>query len=148
MGRIGAATPSGKPIENELHQERRHGRSFSVVKPIDVAQIVRRAGFRLQPAAAVTVDEIFGDGARFGQRQPAVGYDRRFAERMHGAQFRRRQHGRGMAPIGLDFIRKIKLLKQPEDAVRARLLEVMDGDHEGQYSARALTRDGCCSKGL
>ena len=59
----------------------------------------------------------------------AVGDHRRLAERMHRLQFRRREHGRGVALVALHLIGHAELLQQPQDALRARIVEMMDGDH-------------------
>src|SRR6266849_4578527 len=39
------------------------------------------------------------------------------------------RRGLGVALIMLDLIRQAELLEQPEDALRARIVEVMDDDH-------------------
>src|SRR5258706_14298652 len=77
--------------------------------------------------------------ARLRQREVALGEHRRLAERMHFAQRRGREHGLRIALVALDLIRKLELLEQPQHALRARVVEVMDHDH-GLCSARIRSK--------
>src|SRR5437879_5784249 len=65
------------------------------------------------------------------------------AERMHLAQRRRREHGLRVALIALDVVGEAELLEQPQHALRARVVEVVDDDH-GLCSAstRSKRRSG------
>ena len=71
----------------------------------------------------------------------AVGDHRRLAQRMHGAQLRRRQHGLRVALVALDLVGQAQLFQQPEDALRARVVEVMESDHSPS-SAEARASPG------
>jgi aspartate carbamoyltransferase catalytic subunit len=57
------------------------------------------------------------------------------AERMHGAQRGRRLHRR-LALVALDLVGDAKLLQHPQDALRARIVEMVDDDHRIDLSAR------------
>ena len=50
---------------------------------------------------------------------------------MNRHQFRRRQAGDGIALVALDLVVEAKFLQQPQDALGAGLVEVMDDDHGG-----------------
>ena len=39
----------------------------------------------------------------------------------------------GVALVPLDLVGNAELLEQPEDALRARVVEVVDGDHRGAF---------------
>jgi hypothetical protein len=71
--------PVRHEVEQELGQQRRHGRTFGVVQPVGLAPAVGS----LKPSLSVGGQDVFDDGARLGQRQVAIGDDRRLAERMH-----------------------------------------------------------------
>jgi hypothetical protein len=53
----------------------------------------------------------------------------RLAERVDGAQFRRRQHRLRIALVFLDLVVQAQFFKQPQDALRARVVQMVDGDH-------------------
>jgi hypothetical protein len=44
-------------------------------------------------------------------------------------QLRRRQHRFRIALVSLHFVRHAKLFQQPQDALRARVVEVVKNDH-------------------
>jgi hypothetical protein len=77
----------------------------------------------------VTADDVVDDRARFGNHPPIVANHRRLAERMNGFQLRWRQTGLRIALVRLDLVREPQLLQQPEDALGARIVEVMNDDH-------------------
>src|SRR6187431_803748 len=56
---------------------------------------------------------------------------------MYGAQRSRRLH-RWLALVGLDLVVETKLLQHPQDALRARVVQVMDGDHGYSVPGRQL----------
>src|SRR6185369_6971099 len=56
-------------------------------------------------------------------------------ERMHGAERRRCEHGLGVARVALHLVRDAELLQEPQDALRARVLEMMDDDHVRSWAA-------------
>ena len=88
------------------------------MQPIGVAQPFR--GFRRwdQAALAVGIDDIFDDRAGLHDGVAVVGDDRRFSERMDGAQLRRRAHVR-LALIADDLIGHTEFFQQPEHTLRA-----------------------------
>ena len=118
------------PVEHQLHQQRRHRRAFGEVQPVGEAQPLGRSRRRLEPTRAVALEQVFDDRARLGDRDVAVGDDRRLAERMHLEQRRWRQHRLRVALVLLDLVRDDQLLQQPEHALRAGVVEVVDDDHE------------------
>jgi hypothetical protein len=69
-----------------------------------------------------------------------VGDHRRLAERMHLEQLRRREHRLRVALVLLDLVRNAELLEQPQHALRAGVVEVVDDDHGGprEVAARRL----------
>src|SRR6185437_9370404 len=87
------------------------------------------AGRRHQLAVTVAVGEVFDDRAGLGHGQLAVGDHWRLAQRMHAPEFRRRQHGLRVALVALDLVRHAKFFQQPQDALRARIVEVVESDH-------------------
>ena len=86
------------------------------------------AGRGREPTGAVAADQVVDDGARFGQREFAVGDHGRFSQRVHGAQRGRRQHGLGVALVAQDLIGQAQLLHEPEYALRAGVVQVVQGD--------------------
>jgi hypothetical protein len=48
---------------------------------------------------------------------------------VHGAERLRREHRLGVALVALDLVLDSELLEQPEDALRAGVVEVVDGNH-------------------
>ena len=48
---------------------------------------------------------------------------------MHRLQLRRRQPGGRVALVALDLVGRAQLLQQPQDALRARIVEVVDDEH-------------------
>jgi hypothetical protein len=89
------------------------------VQPVGVAQTFGRAEGRLKPPVPVAIDQIFNDRPGLGDGVRTVGDHRRLAQWVHGQQFRRRQHGLGIALIVFNLVAYAKLLEQPEDALRA-----------------------------
>ena len=71
-----------------------------------------------------------------------VGQHRRLAERMDAGELGRRQHRLGVALVFLQLVGNLELLEQPEDALRARVVEVVDGDHRGVSPATAKRHCG------
>src|ERR1700733_496652 len=58
---------------------------------------------------------------------------------MDGAQLRRRQHV-GLTLIARDLVRNAKFLEQPQHPLRARIVEVMNGEHGGPPACRGFGR--------
>jgi hypothetical protein len=75
------------------------------------------------------LQQIFNDGAGFGDPRVALVQHRRLAERVDGLQGGGRQHGLRVALIPLHLIGQAHFLQQPEDPLRAGIVEVVDGDH-------------------
>ena len=114
--------------EQQFQQQRRHRRAFGIVQPIGVAQPLRRVRRRDQAAIAIGADEVFADRAGLGDGVAVVGNDGRFAERMDGAQLLRRPHVR-LALIADDLVGHAELFEQPQHALRAGIVEVMNRQH-------------------
>jgi uncharacterized sporulation protein YeaH/YhbH (DUF444 family) len=81
------------------------------------------------PPLAVLIDQIFDDRTRFGDGQAVIGNHRRLAERMHRAQLGRRQHRFRIALVTLDLVRHAEFFEQPQHALRAGVVQMMDGEH-------------------
>ena len=63
------------------------------------------------------------------EQQVAVADHRELAQRMHLDCVRRRKIGDRVACVRNDLVLQSKLFQQPEDALRAGVVEVMDDDH-------------------
>ena len=132
-----AAWPSASAAAHWRHEidgwrvqvERRLRRALGEMQPIDIAHPLRRAEGRGEAAGAVAVGEVLDDRAGLGERLVAVAHDGRLAERMHRAQLGRREHGLLVALVGLDLVLEAELLEQPQDALRARVVQMVDDDH-------------------
>ena len=75
----------------------------------------------------------------FGDGVAVVGDDGRFAERMDRAQLLRRAHV-GLALIAHDLVGHAEFFEQPQHALRARIVEMMDGQHGVPPECAALVR--------
>src|ERR1700722_15107256 len=127
---VGARRPAerAKLAYDELQKQRRHGRTFRVMHPVTVTPVSIAALGRSQ-AFAVSTDEIVDDGARLRETQRAVLYNRRLPQGMNAPQacggallFR--------APlVGYNFVLEPDLFEEPQDALRAGIVEMMDLDH-------------------
>ena len=98
------------------------------MQPIGVAQPLRRIRRRDQAAVAIGGDDVFGDRAGLRDGVAVVGDDGRFAERMNGAQFLRRAHVR-LALIADDLVGHAEFFEQPQHALRAGIVEMMNRQH-------------------
>ena len=87
----------------------------------------------------MALHQVLDDRARLGEREITFGEHRRLAERMHFAQRRRREHRLRIALVALDLVGQVELLEQPQHALRARIVEVMDDDH-ALCSARSFSK--------
>ena len=115
---------------HQLEQQRRHGRAFGVVHPVVVAKAFRRVpcgGAKLP--LPITLVQILDDRAGFRERLAVVRDDRRLAQRMHGAQLGRREHGVGIALIALDFVLDAQFFEHPEHALRTGIVEMVNDEH-------------------
>ena len=81
-GQLGAA---------QHHETSHHRLQVAVrkVKPVEEARVVRMLGAELEPTRAVPHYDVFDDRGRLGQQQIAVLEQRRPAQRMLRAKFRR-----------------------------------------------------------
>ena len=87
----------------------------------------RLAGGPSRPSAFSTRYSTIAPG--LGDRPPLILDHRRLAERMDPAERRRREHGLRVALVADHLIGQAELLEQPEDALRARIFEMVDDDH-------------------
>ena len=131
-------------VEDQLEQQGRHRGALGVMHPVAVAQRVGGAVGGFEAAVAMALDEVLEDGAGFGDHQALVADDRGLAERVHGAQLGRGQHGLGVALVMLDLVGEPELLKQPQDPLRAGVVEVVDGEHRRSLCG---VRDGTGAAG-
>ena len=114
-------------VEDQRHHQRRHRRALGEMQPVGEAQAIGTAAGRAQCGVAGCVEQVFDDGAGFGHHRLAVADRRRLAQRVDGGEFGRRQRSLFVARIALDFAGHRQLFEQPEHALRARVLEVVDG---------------------
>src|ERR1019366_5027435 len=82
-----------------------------------------------EAALPVATYEVLDDCPRLDEREVPVGDDGRLAERVHGAKLRRREHRLPVALVALHFVLEPELLQEPEDALRAGVIEVVKDDH-------------------
>ena len=118
----------GHQREQQLQQQRRHRGAFGIVQPIGVAQPLRRVRQRNQAPLAVGVDDVFADRAGLGDGIAVVGDDGRLAERVNSPQFLWRPHVR-LALIANDLVGDAEFLEQPQHALRAGIVEMVDRQH-------------------
>ena len=102
------------------------------MEPVAVAQMLIRAGVRHEAALAVPVQNVLDDGAGLGDDAALVLDDRRLAEPMDFSELGRRQHRLPVALVADHLVGRAQLLEQPQDALGARVVEVMDLDHGGR----------------
>jgi hypothetical protein len=60
---------------------------------------------------------------------------------VHLAQRRRREHGLGIALVALDFVLEAELFEQPEDPLRAGIVQVVHDDHRLALLHLTFVRD-------
>ena len=113
----------------EIEHQRQHRRAFRVMHPLVIGFVIGASRRRHHRALAVTADDVVDDGAGLRDRRIAVGDDGRFAERMDLCELRRRQPGLGVALVALHLIGRTQLLQQPQNALRAGVVEVMKRQH-------------------
>ena len=96
-----------------------------------VGLVVDPARRGLQPPRPMAADDVIDDGAGLMDREFAVGDHRRLAQGVNLTKGVRRQPGLSVTLIGLDPVIDAQFLQEPEDALRARVVEVVDDDHDG-----------------
>ena len=128
-------------VEHELEKQRGHQRALGVVHPVAVPEPLRRAGRGHQTSLAVALDEVLEDRAGLGERDVAVRDHRRLSERVDLPERRRREHRLRVALVVLDLVGNAELFEQPEHALRARVVQVMDGEHGRSSSLSFSARD-------
>jgi len=134
--------------EQQLQEQRRHRRAFGVMQPIGIAQPLRRPGRRDQAALAVGIDDVFGDRAGLRDGVAVIGDNWRFSERMDRAQLCRRVHI-WLTLIADDRVGQVQLFQQPQHALRARVIEMMDGEHNDSPGDTSLLFGArWCQQGL
>src|ERR1700733_13636759 len=123
-----------KPADSELQQQGRHERAFGVMQPIAIAP----SGFialRRRQSLAISSDKVVDDRAGFGEAQRTILDDRRLSQRVDGPQARGGEHRLRVPLVTNDFVVEPDLFEKPQDALRARIVEVMDFDQDA-YSDR------------
>src|SRR5690606_13961859 len=117
-------------------------RALGVVHPVAVQQPLLREGRFLRRreivAGVVALDQVFQDRAGLGQGLALVDQHRGLAQRMHGPQRLRRQHGPGIALVEDHAVRQGQFLQQPEHALGAGVLKVVDGQHRRLLGGRLI----------
>jgi len=93
----------------------------------DVARVVRGLRVGHQLAAAVAQCDQLDGCARLCRDVPVDVDDRRFAQRVNRPQLGRRQADR-LARVKHDLVIDAQLLEQPKNSLRARVVQVVDGD--------------------
>jgi hypothetical protein len=98
------------------------------MQPIGIAQAFRRVRRRDQATIAVGAEDVFADRAGLGDGVAVVRDDGRFAERMNGAQLLWRPHVR-LTLVADDLVRDAELFEEPQHALRAGIVEMMNRQH-------------------
>jgi len=143
-GRVASVRPArghGRRLDTMEHQreeKRRHRRPFGVVQPERVAKALRRPRRGDEATLAVPPHQVLEDGPGLGEHEVAIGDHRGLAERVHRAKLRRREHRSCVALVALHFVLEAELLEEPEDALRAGVIEMMEDDHGGLGRCRGL----------
>jgi hypothetical protein len=120
---VGVATVDAVP---DQHAERRKGRAFREVQPLQEFAPLRRSHARRQPAGSVLFEDVFEDGAGLTDHELAVDEHREAAEG-------RRLRKRGLLRPELDplqLVRQLQLFEQPANTNRARARGVVELQHE------------------
>ncbi len=79
--------------------------------------------------AASLVDQVFHNGTALGHGNVAIRNHRRFPQGVNFQQFGWGQVGFGVARIAGYLVRQAKFFKQPDNALRARVFQVVYFDH-------------------
>jgi len=141
-----------EPPEDHVPPRRRLKRAVGEMEPVEKLREVGMVRRQHQPALAVTGDDVFDDGPRFGQQHVAVLDHRRRAEWVQGLVFRRGEPRDGVPVIDLELIGDAEFLAEPDDPLGLRHAEMMDGEHGASQGlgniptgVRAVTpaRAGC-----
>ena len=112
-----------------VEQQRQDAGALGKVKPLQIFGILRAIWCRCQPIRGMAGNQVLGDGARFRQH-PAVELDDwRLAEGVDGLELGRRQKGGGIALVSLDLIGQAQLFEQPDDALGAGFVQVVQDYH-------------------
>ena len=106
----------GDHSEHQLQKERRHGRAFGIMEEVARLPVIFASLRRQHAVIGSERQDIFDDGAGFGDGPLAIGQDRRLAERVNGFQRIRRPHI-GLAFIAHHLIVEAELFQEPQDAL-------------------------------
>ena len=123
-----------KPADDELQQQGRHQGAFGVMQPIAIAPIGFIALCRRQ-SLAISSDKVVDDRPGFGEAQRTILDDRRLSQGVDAPQARRREHRLRVPLVTNDFVVEPDLFEEPQDALRARIVQMMDLDQDA-YSDR------------
>ena len=99
------------------------------MQPIRIPDALGSPGRRREATGSIALDQVFDDGPRFRERQVAIGDHGGLAQWMNRAKRRRREHRLRVTLVAFHFVLEAELFEQPEDTLRARVIEVMDDDH-------------------
>ncbi|CAJ1887474.1 hypothetical protein OEJJJPPD_03158 [Aeromonas salmonicida] len=97
--------------------------------PLQVFGVVGAILSWRQPLGGVAGNQVLCDGAGFRQHASFQLDDRRLAEGVDGFQLGRRQKDGGVALVGLDLVGQAKLFEQPDDALGAGFVQVVQDYH-------------------
>ncbi len=109
----------------EAEQDRRHDRAFGKMDQLEMADMIIGAARGDKRLAAMPFAQIFDNGAGFIHQAAVILDHRGLAERMDFQQLRRRQIGHEIALMMADPVGHAEFLEQPEDALRAGVVEVV-----------------------
>src|SRR5580704_18768626 len=127
-----------KPADDELQQQGRHQRAFGVMQPIATAPIGFIALCR-RKSLAISSDKVVDDRPGFGEAQRTILDDWRLSQGVDVPQARRREHRLRVPLVTNDFVVEPDLFEKPQDALRARIVEVMDLDQRQEFRASLST---------
>jgi hypothetical protein len=124
-----------EPGHDELEQQGCHEGALRVMQPVAIAPggVV---ALRRRQSLLVASDKIVDDGPGFSEAQRAILDDRRFSQGMDAPEARWGEHGLRVPLVTNDFVVEANLLKQPQDAQRAGIVEMMDLDQGREFSRR------------
>ena len=138
----------GNHREHQRHHQPVHQRAFGIVHPEAALAVFWRTQGGLQASQlgagqmAVGLHQVFDDGCRLGHHFAVIADHRRLAQRVHGFELCRGQTGQRIARVDFQLIRHAQLFEQPENALRARRLQVMDDKHDDILGDFAMHRHG------
>ena len=118
-----------QPRDIEIQHQGQHRRAFGIMQPFIVGFVLRAARRRHHRPLTIAADDVVDDRAGLRDLDVAVDDDGRFAERMDFRKLRRRQPRLWIALIAHHLMGRAQFFQEPEDALRAGVVKVMQREH-------------------